>query len=161
MSSFQLLSPSFSKNQAALALKFTGFGKDVSPALTWVNAPEKTKSFALIVDDPDCRTKKWNHLVMFNIPKEESSIAEGGCLSHSQTKPKEAKFGYNSWDTLAWRGPKPPSGSNVHHYYFKLYALDSKLNLEHPDQEQLEKAMKGKILGKCQLVGTFHSKGEE
>lgn len=131
--------------------KFTCEGKDASPPLAWSGAPAGTKSFALIVDDPDAPAGTWVHWVIFNIPAGTERLAGVMKTDHL---PPGAQEGRNSWGTAAYRGPCPPSGR--HRYFFKLFALDALLtNLKDPDAATLDKAMQDHVLAKAELVGTY------
>ncbi|RMD57906.1 YbhB/YbcL family Raf kinase inhibitor-like protein [Candidatus Woesearchaeota archaeon] len=126
--------------------KYTCEGDDSFPPLEISDVPENTESFALIVDDPDAPMGTWDHLVCWNIPKETRIIES----------PKGI-LGKNSWGRTDWGGPCPPSGT--HRYYFKLYALDSALNLpEGSEKSELLEAMKGHIIEKAELVGKYKRK---
>lgn len=145
--SFTLSSTAFDNN-APLPLKYSGKGQDLSPPLAWQNPPAGTKSYALICDDPDAPSGTWTHWVLYNIPSNVKSIAEG-------KTPKGAILGKNSWNKTSYNGPNPPSGT--HHYHFTLYALDIPLGGLKPrmKSEELHQAMEGHILDKASLVGTF------
>lgn len=125
---------------------YTCDGKDVSPALAWSGAPEKTKSFALICDDPDAQSKTWVHWVLFNIPaqtRELPEAASGGGVG-----------GKNDFGKIGYGGPCPPSGT--HRYLFKLYALDAELTLSAgATKDDVERAMKGRILAQATLTGKY------
>lgn len=129
-------------------------GKDVAPALAWSGAPEGTRSFALVVDDPDAPDPKaprmtWVHWVLYDIPAGAASLAEG-----AKSLPEGTREGLNDWKQTGYRGPCPPVGR--HRYFFKLYALDTTLpRLGTPTKAELEKAMEGHVLGKTELVGTY------
>lgn len=157
---FQLLSDAFDHN-TAIPRKYTGEGDDVSPALTWENPPAGTKTFALICDDPDAPTRKpWVHWVIYGIGANVAQLPEGVPAGKPTLKASiEAKQGKNSWDsgaTVGYRGPMPPPGHGTHHYHFKLYALDTQLDLEAgASKEQLLAAMKGHVLGEAELIGTY------
>jgi Raf kinase inhibitor-like YbhB/YbcL family protein len=156
--SMKLISPNF-KNQEKIPSIYTCDGRDVSPALSWSEAPEGTKSFALIVDDPDApdpaRPKMvWVHWVLYNIPENINSLPEG---VKSDNLPKGTQEGLNDWKRTGYGGPCPPIGT--HRYFHKLYALDTVLpNLKKPSKAELEKAMKGHILGKAELIGLYQKK---
>ena len=143
----QLTSDAFANGQSIPA-KYSCTGKNLSPALTWNEPPAGTGSFALIVDDPDAPMGTWVHWVLYNIPANTRSLAEGYA-------PESAvAVGKNSSRNLAYDGPCPPSGT--HRYYFKLYALDSVLSLSPgATKDQLLKAMDGHILAQGELMGTF------
>ena len=141
------------KNRQPIPQKYTCEGADLSPPLDWTGIPEGTKSLALIVDDPDAPDPKapkmvYVHWVVYEIPPTTTSLPAGGPL------PPEAFEGTNDWKRVGWGGPCPPIGR--HRYFFKLYALDTKLpDLKTPTKQQLERAMEGHILGKTELIGTY------
>ena len=143
---FSLGSPDFT-NGADIPKQFTCSGEDRSPALEWNGAPAGTKSFALIVDDPDAPVGMWVHWVVWNIDPATREIAE-------DSVPRAATQGKNDWKRNGYGGPCPPSG--VHRYFFKLYALDTRLNLgAGTTKNDLEKAMEGHILAKSELIGLY------
>jgi Raf kinase inhibitor-like YbhB/YbcL family protein len=153
-SAMQLTSPAFSAG-AEIPSAYTCEGADHPPALAWSGAPAGTKSFALIVDDPDApdpRAPKttWVHWVVYNLPPSASGIPEGGKL------PAGAVEGMNDFKRAGWGGPCPPIGR--HRYVFKLYALDTVLELGKPTKAALEKAMHGHELARGELVGTYQKK---
>lgn len=143
----KLISPAFSHNEAIPSV-YTCDGENISPALAWTDVPENTKSFALIVDDPDAPAKVWVHWVVFNIPPETEMLAENiysGMFLQGKTDFNGATH---------WSGPCPPSGS--HHYHFTLYALDLILNFSaRVSKEELLSAMHGHILEQTTLIGTY------
>jgi Raf kinase inhibitor-like YbhB/YbcL family protein len=111
------------------------------------NVPSEAKSLALIVDDPDAPVGMWVHWVVWNIDPSTREIAEDNV-------PRNAAQGKNDWKRNTYGGPCPPSG--VHRYFFKLYALDTRLNLGTGTvKTDLEKAMHGHILGKAELIGLY------
>jgi len=135
--------------------KYTGDGQDASPPLAWSNLPDGTKELALIVDDPDAPTPPWVHWVIYKVPADAGALAEGIAAAADVSAPAGALQGRNSWKTLGYRGPAPPPG-RPHHYHFKLYALDTQLNLKAgADKEALLAAMAGHILAEGELVGTY------
>jgi Raf kinase inhibitor-like YbhB/YbcL family protein len=139
----ELKSPEFKEGQFIPA-KFSCEGKDINPALIIEDIPPVARSLVLIVDDPDAPMGTWVHWVVFNIPPvpkiEEDSIP--------------GKQGANSAGGKNYHGPCPPSG--VHRYFFKLYALDTILDLkEGISKEQLEKAMQKHILAQVRLIGLY------
>ena len=154
----KVASPAF-ENQGAIPKKFTCDGEDISPALAWSNIPEGTKSFALIVDDPDAPDPAnprmtWVHWVMYNIPATVSSLAEGVI---DKDLPKGTLQGLNDWKKTGYGGPCPPIGK--HRYFHKLYALDIVLpDLKQPTKAKLEKVMEGHVLSKAELVGLYQRK---
>lgn len=134
----------------------TGDGKDISPALSWSGAPSATKTLALTVEDPDAPGGTWFHWIIFNIPASEKSLAEN--VARTPTLPGGAAQGRNDFDKTGYNGPAPPKGS-LHHYQFKLLALDTKLSLK-PNCSKVEyyKAIKGHILASGTLTATYSRK---
>jgi Raf kinase inhibitor-like YbhB/YbcL family protein len=151
-----LSSPSFA-HQSEIPAAFTCEGKDVSPALAWSGAPAGTKSFALIVDDPDAPDPKapkmtWVHWVLYDLPPSAQGLSEA-----VKQLPEGTREGRNDWKRTGWGGPCPPIGR--HRYFFKLYALDAVLpDLHRPTKADLERAMQGHVLGHSELVGTYEKK---
>lgn len=146
MSELAISSKAFS-HMGMIPKVYTCDGKDVNPPLSFENVPEGTKSFALIVDDPDAPVGLWIHWVLWNIAGEASGIEEDAV-------PPGALQGKNSWGRNDYGGPCPPSGT--HRYFFKLFALDSPIQLAAgSSKEQLEKAISGHILGKAEIVGLY------
>ncbi len=141
----------------AIPKRHTGDGEDLSPQLSWSTPPPGTKELALIVDDPDAPSSEpWVHWLIYKIPAATPELAEGIPPTRSPASPAEAVQGNNSWGTPGYRGPAPPKGHGVHHYHFKLYALDAALDLKPGlDKHELMNAMSGHILGHGELVGTY------
>lgn len=139
-----------------MPVRFTCEGDDISPPLKWEGVPEKARSLALIMDDPDAPDPEnprmtYVHWVLCNIPPDAAGLAEGVA---SAALPPGTCEGVNDWDRTGYGGPCPPIGR--HRYFHKLYALDGVLEgLERPTKAQLEEAMKGHILAKAELVGTY------
>lgn len=152
----ELKSTSFD-HQSAIPKKHTCDGADISPELQWTGAPDGTKCYALIVDDPDAPDPAnpkmtWVHWVLYNIPASNDSLPEG---FSKQDLPEGILNGLNDWKRTGYGGPCPPVGT--HRYFHKLYALDVILpDLKNPTKKQLEKAMDGHILQKAELVGLYH-----
>jgi hypothetical protein len=155
--SLQLTSPAFAEGKP-IPRKYTCEGSDVSPPLRWSGAPANTKSFALIADDPDApdpRAPKmvWVHWVIFNIPASASELPEN--VAKTPTLPDGARQGTNDFRRVGYGGPCPPPGE-PHRYFFKLYALDTVLDLKPgATKPELLKAMEGHILAQAQLMGTY------
>ncbi len=151
-------SPAF-ENNTVIPQRFTGDGEDVSPELSWSGLPEGAKELALIMDDPDApMPEPWVHWVIYKIPATATGLPEGVAKDATLTIPQGALQGVNSWgsDDIGYRGPAPPPGHGVHHYYFKVYALDTALNVEpRLTKTQLLSAMEGHILAQGELVGTY------
>ena len=137
--------------------RHTGDGKDVSPSLTWSDVPPAAKELALICDDPDAPTPEpWVHWVIFKIPATTGKLPENVPPIERVSTPSGALQGGNSWGSIGYRGPAPPKGHGVHHYHFKLYALDALLSLRAgADKKALLSAMSGHILAEGELVGTY------
>jgi Raf kinase inhibitor-like YbhB/YbcL family protein len=151
--SLELKSDAFVNGQSIPA-KYSCIGKNISPALTWNDPPAGTQSFALIVDDPDAPVGTWVHWVLFNIPADERSLPEDLPVTGKNVDPNAIYFGKNSSGNTRYDGPCPPSGT--HRYFFKLYALDSLVNLlPGATKDELLKAMQGHILAQGELMGTF------
>jgi Raf kinase inhibitor-like YbhB/YbcL family protein len=131
----------------------TGDGKDTSPPLKWSDPPSTTKSLALICDDPDAPRGTWVHWVLYNLPPEARELPEG--VPTKDTLANGAKQGTNDFRNVGYGGPAPPKG-NPHRYYFKLYALDTMLELPAKSKKaELEKAMQGHIVAEGQLMGRY------
>ena len=130
--------------------KYAKAGDNVSPPLAWTEAPDGVKSYALICDDPDAAN--FVHWVIWNIPGSAHELGEGVPTDASMRDgTRQGKNGFNS---VGYAGPDPPSG--LHHYFFRLYALDMTLDLpEAATRQDLEKAMKSHVLGHGQLMGTY------
>lgn len=144
---FELTSPAFAAGQP-IPTRYTCDGKDVSPPLRWSDPPPGTQSLALIMDDPDAPVGVWDHWLLFNLPP---SIRD---LPEKAAPPAGALDGKNSWGRTGYGGPCPPGGT--HRYFFKLYALDTLLNLKAgAGKSELLKAMEGHILAQAELMGTY------
>ena len=150
-----LSSPSFSHG-GEIPERCTGDGPDASPALQWSGAPEGTKAFALIVDDPDAPDpaaprRTWVHWVVCDLPAATAALAEGAT---GRRMPAGSTEGKNDSGGVGYSGPYPPIGR--HRYFFKLYALDAPMGLRagHTKAELL-KAMEGHILASAELMGTY------
>ncbi len=142
---FQLTSPAF-ENNADIPKKYTCNGGDINPPLTIKNVPAKTKSLALTVSDPDAPAGRWSHWVIYNIPPNTGEIIEN-------TNP--GTEGLNDFRKYTYGGPCPPGGK-LHHYIFRLYALNTVLNInEGPTLNEVEKALQGYIIAKTELVGIY------
>lgn len=148
-----LYSPAFGSN-AGMPRRFTCDGANVSPPLQWTELPPGTRSLAIVVEDPDAPdpaapTHTFVHWLVYDIPAIVRELPEGAARS----LPNGARHGTNDHGTQTWYGPCPPVGE--HRYFFKLYALDVMLDLEHPTKERLLAAMDGHILAKSELIGRY------
>ena len=150
--SLTISSPSFS-NGGSIAQKFTCDGPDVSPQLDWTEPPAGTKTFALLVDDPDAPVGNWNHWAIWNLPATLRSLPEG--VRKVTHLPDGSEQGMNDFHKPGYNGPCPPAGK-PHRYYFKLFALDIKLSFNsEAGKPEMEKAMKGHILAQAEWMGTY------
>ncbi|RME38625.1 MAG: YbhB/YbcL family Raf kinase inhibitor-like protein [Planctomycetota bacterium] len=149
-------SPAFTNNEP-IPRRYTGDGDDVSPQLTWSDVPVQAKELALIMDDPDAPTPQpWVHWVIYKIPAAALGLPEGVETTESPSVPVGALQGKNSWGQIGYRGPAPPPGHGVHHYHFKLYALDKGLDAQPGlTKDELLSLMEGHILAQGELVGTY------
>jgi Raf kinase inhibitor-like YbhB/YbcL family protein len=142
----------------AIPKKYTCEGEDLSPPLAISGVPEGTKSLVLIVDDPDAPDPlapkmTYVHWVLFDLPPETTEIVEG-----MATLPPGTKSGLNDWKSTGYGGPCPPIGR--HRYFFKLYALDAKLEgLSAATKPDVLAAMRGRVLAETQIVGTYQKAG--
>ena len=154
--SFTITSPAIAREKP-IAKKYTGEGADVSPPLEWKNAPKGTKEFALICDDPDApMAEPWLHWVIYGIPASVTNLPEGKPGKSLSSGSPGIREGKNSWGRTNYGGPLPPKGLGPHRYFFRIYALDMKLNLPAgADKKQVLFAIKGHILGKAELMGTY------
>lgn len=150
--SIQIICAAFKEGET-IPVKYTCDGENVSPALNWSGAPENTKSFALICDDPDAPMGTWVHWVVYNIPATMTSLPEA--VPMKKTVLNNIIQGTTSFRKMGYGGPCPPRGP-AHRYLFKIYALDTELNLKAGASEnELLKAMEGHILAKGQLMGRY------
>ena len=145
-SSMKISSPAFENNQF-IPVKYTCDGEDINPPLQIENVPKEAKSLVLIVDDPDAPIGIWSHWVVFNIDPSVQFIEE-------DSSPEGAVEGLNDFKKHSYGGPCPPSGT--HHYYFRLYALDTTLDLSsEATREDVLEAIKGHILASAELIGLY------
>jgi len=132
--------------------RYTCDGEDVSPPLAWVGVPEATISLALICDDPDAPVGTWVHWVLFNLPADISGLPAN--VPPDKVIENGGRHGMNDFRKFGYGGPCPPGGT--HRYYFKLYALDTEINLDAgTTKAQLLKAMEDHILAQGQLMGRY------
>ena len=152
---FTLSSSAFAPS-GAIPKRYTCDDANVSPPLAWSGAPAGTKSFALIVDDPDAPDpaapkRVYVHWVLYDIPPSTPGLPEG--MTKAQL-PKGAREGKNDFGNTGYGGPCPPIGR--HRYFFKLYALDTMLgDLGAGTKADVEAAMRGHILEQAQVIGTY------
>jgi Raf kinase inhibitor-like YbhB/YbcL family protein len=155
MNEMQLKTPAF-RPGADIPTQFTCDGLDISPPLSWSGAPEGTRSFTLVVDDPDAPGRTWVHWVLYDLPSTERRLPEG--VAPDDPLPSGARQGRNDFGRIGYGGPCPPPGPD-HRYYFRLYALDKKLDLKGGrTRAQVERAMRGHILDEAELMGRYRRK---
>jgi len=150
---FELTSTAFLQGETIPA-RYSCDGEDISPPLAWGDPPEGTRSFALIMDDPDAPTGTWDHWILFNIPTNTRELPENAPLDAKNQDPDAIFVGSNSWGRTGYGGPCPPFGT--HRYFFKLYALNTTLGLlPGANKGELLKGMEGYILAQAELMGTY------
>ena len=149
----QLTSTSFDTD-SAIPLKYACSGANISPALSWTEPPANTQSFALIVDDPDAPTSTPAvHWLIYAIPATQRTLAED--TAKKATLPGGARQGRNSAGKIGYTGPCPDPGK-VHHYFFKLYALDYTPDLKPKAKaEDVQAAVRGHATAEAELIGRF------
>ena len=145
---FTIKSRAFQQSER-IPRKYAGEGENVSPPIEWSEAPQGTREFALICDDPDAPTPQpWVHWVVYGIPSEAHELPEG--------RAPQATQGLNAKGAEGYTGPMPPPGHGEHHYHFRLYALDRPLMpTRDMDKSRLLEAMRGHVLAESELVGTY------
>ncbi|MEK9178699.1 MAG: YbhB/YbcL family Raf kinase inhibitor-like protein [Patescibacteria group bacterium] len=143
----KIQSPVFENNQS-IPPKYTCDGQNINPPLEFVDVPSDAKSLALIVDDPDAPSGLWVHWTVWNIPPQTSGVSEN-------SKFEGGVEGQTSFGKPGYGGPCPPD--REHRYFFKLYALDTTLDLSsNTNKPELEKAMEGHIISSAELVGFYN-----
>ena len=147
----QIKSSAF-ENGEMIPKKYTCDGEDISPPLSWSGIPEGAKSLTLISDDPDAPMGTWVHWVLYDLPSSTTELPEN--VPADKVLKNGAKQGITDFKRIGYGGPCPPSG--VHRYFFKLYALNTKLNLEPgATKRQLEDAMRGHVIAKAEVMGKY------
>jgi Raf kinase inhibitor-like YbhB/YbcL family protein len=150
--SLQISSTAFPAGET-IPKKFTCDGPDVSPPLKWNEPPAKTQSIALIMDDPDAPAGTWVHWVLYDLPANTRELSEG--VAKQEQLSSGGRQGRNDFGKIGCGGPCPPPGK-PHRYFFKLYALDAKVNLKSgATKADVERAMKGHILAQAELIGKY------
>ncbi len=148
---FELTSTAFA-NGDPIPMKYTCDDQDISPPLEWRDPPEGTRSFALICDDPDAPMGTWIHWVLYNLPGSTLSLPEA--VPANADLPDGGRHGQNSWGRSDYGGPCPPGGT--HRYFFKLYALDTELELDAgASKEELLRIMEGHVLASTETMGVY------
>ncbi len=136
----------------AIPLKYTCSGENISPEVSWTGAPPGTKSFALIVDDPDAPGGTFVHWAVYNLPPRTTHLDQA--VTKGTLIPGGGAQGRNDFGGDGYGGPCPPPGA-PHHYRFRLFALDSQISPQSSKGPGVEQAMKGHILASGELTGTF------
>jgi len=135
------------ENEGYIPSRYTCDGENINPALLFFDVPIDTKGLALVMDDPDSPTGTWVHWTVWNINPKNTKILEN-------TAPKESTQGITSFGDIGYGGPCP--GSGEHRYFFKLYALNTLLDLKKGSgKEELLNAMEGYIISEAQLMGKY------
>ena len=148
----ELQSSDFSSG-ASIPRQFTCDGADISPALAWNDPPAATQSFALIADDPDAPVGSWVHWVLFDLPANVRALPQN--VPKQEQLADGSRQGHNDFRKIGYGGPCPPPGK-PHRYFFKLYALDTKLNLKPgATKKDVERAMQGHILAQGEWMGRY------
>ena len=128
-------------------------GGDASPALQWSGVPAGTAGLALVCDDPDAPRGTWVHWVTYDLPPSLKGLSAGVA---KERLPGGGVQGKNDYGEIGWGGPAPPRGHGTHHYSFRLYALEAKLEVPPgATKAQLEAPMKGHVLAEAKLTGTY------
>jgi Raf kinase inhibitor-like YbhB/YbcL family protein len=134
-------------------VQLTCDGSDTSPALSWSAPPQGTQSFALILEDPDAPRRTWVHWLLYDLPANERELPEG--VPPEGQLPSGARQGRNDFGKIGYGGPCPPPGP-AHRYYFKLYALDKRLDLRAgATRAQVDRSMRGHIVAQADLMGRY------
>jgi Raf kinase inhibitor-like YbhB/YbcL family protein len=147
----ELSSPAFTEG-SRIPRKYSGDGQNFSPPLHWSGAPPETRSFALICEDPDAPSGTFRHWAVANIDPDRTGMPEG-----AGAQPSGCVFARNDFGHAAYDGPAPPRGHGLHHYHFRLAALDV-ARLDVPpdaDAEQLWRTVQPHILAEAETVGTY------
>ena len=149
---FELESSAFASS-GTIPEKYTCDGPDLSPAMRWTGVPEGTMTLALVCDDPDAPAGTWVHWVLYDLPAKVAELPEG--IPATETIEQGASQGTNDFGRIGYGGPCPPPGK-PHRYFFRLYALDQKVNLPpRAKKADLLKAMEGHVLDRAELMGEY------
>lgn len=140
------------KDGGSIPRKYTCDGEDISPPLAWEGIPAKARSLALIAEDPDAPGKTWVHWILYDLPPETRSLPENASQAHAL--PGHALEGMTDFKRVGYGGPCPPDGR--HRYFFRLYALDSRLEFpEGVSRDEVLQTIRGHVLDEAQLMGTY------
>ena len=150
-SEIQLTSTAFKEGEA-IPRAYTCDGVNVSPPLEWIGVPKTAKTIAIVTADPDAPGGPWTHWVLYNLPADNIGLVEN--LPTTENLKAGGFQGQNDFEKLGYGGPCPPSGT--HHYFFRIYAIDSELPLKaRATKAELLKAMEGHVVLQGQLMGTY------
>jgi hypothetical protein len=139
----------------AIPRRHTCDGEDLSPAISWSGAPESTREFAIVCDDPDAPGGTFAHWVIWGIPGTVSSLSEGIRAGNRVPDLESALQGTNGFRVHGYRGPCPPPGK-PHHYRFHVYALADRIDLPAGSTvERLRSSMNGHVAAEGEIVGTY------
>lgn len=146
---FAVTSPAFAEG-STIPRKFTADGENVSPPLEWSGAPKQTRSFALICEDPDAPAGTFRHWAVANIPADRTGIAESA-------RPQQHDCARNDFGHASYDGPAPPRGHGLHHYHFKVAALDiERIDVASKQSAaDLWRSVKPHILAETETIGTY------
>jgi Raf kinase inhibitor-like YbhB/YbcL family protein len=137
----------------AIPARYTCDGEDVSPPLRWSDVPPDTRSFALVVDDPDAPAGTFVHWLLYDVPADVRELSEG--IATRDVVPGVGTQGLNDFGRVGYGGPCPPAG-RPHRYVFTLYALDSRLDLAPRQRKsQVLRAVRDHVLARTELLGQF------
>lgn len=140
------------RNSEMIPAEYTCDGADISPSLEWTGVPAGTKSLVLISDDPDAPAGDWVHWVLYDLPPGLTGLAPG--IPAADRIPGGGVQGRTDFGKVGYGGPCPPGG--IHRYFFKLYALNTVLNLAPgATKKQVEKTMQGHVLASGELMGRY------
>jgi len=145
------LTTSSFRPDSEIPTRFTCKGDDASPPLSWNDPPAGTRSFALVVNDPDAPDGNFIHWVIYDLPASTRSLPEGVAQGPAAAGGRQ---GTNSFGQTGYNGPCPPPGK-PHRYFFQLWALDSTLDLQRATAQELESSMRGHILAHGEIMGRF------
>ena len=152
--SFQITSTAFVQG-GQIPQKYTADGEDISPSLSWTSAPQNTVSFTITCEDSDASGSgggAFFHWIVFDMTANVTQLTEG--ITNQEILDNGAKQGTNDMSIIGYSGPSPPSGT--HRYVFKIYALDTMLNLESgATKQQVKDAMEGHVLAEAQITGKY------
>jgi Raf kinase inhibitor-like YbhB/YbcL family protein len=138
--------------ESLIPKKYTCDGDDISPPLSWGTPPDGTQSLALIADDPDAPGQTFVHWVAYNLPSDRRELPEG--VPNGESLPNGGIQGKSDFGKLGYGGPCPPGGT--HRYFFKLYALDTSLDLQPgASKADVERAIDGHVLTLAELMGRY------